>query len=181
MYRHALTRTRTPEAAEELVHDVFCYLRDWVSRLEEEGDTPRSLKAMGWKVLRNRLIDENKRARNRHHHEIDSAGGDPVPGVTTACDGPTGVRYAIDLGHIYRAAQYQIERLPPKLRDPFVAVEVDKSMTQKQYAKAHGISQPTVSRRIAKAREILQSFLTLPAPPTHDTVSPLQRQYRSVE
>lgn len=181
MYRHALTRTRTPEVAEEIVHDVFCSLRVWVSRIEAEGEPVRSLRAMGWSILRNRLIDENKRAYNRDHHSIDRAGGQPDPGCSTVCGGQRSARYEMEVRRAYDVAVGRIDLLPPQLRDAFMAVVKDRRVTQQQYADAHGISQAKVSRMIARAKALLRANLTLPGAPTFDGVSPLQRQYRTVE
>ncbi len=181
MYHHALSRSRTPEAAQDVVQEVFCRLRTWITRLEDQGDTPRSLKAMGWSILRNRLIDENRRVCNRNHHDIERAGGNPVRGLATAYSGQRSARYETEVRRAYRVATDRLRALSPKLRDAFEVVELNNRMSQQQYADAHGISQATVSRMLTRARAILRENLTLPGAPTHEGTSPLQRRYCTVE
>ncbi|MEP6619357.1 MAG: RNA polymerase sigma-70 factor [bacterium] len=142
----------TPDVAEELVQDLFCWLWDHRS----ENAVPASVKAYLFAALRNRAINHLRRERLSLDFKASTAKQGSVTPLHRDADADL---MAEDLSAALAVA---IRTLPTRCREVFSLVR-DDHLTYVEVADVLGISPKTVeihmSRALASLREQLAVWL----------------------
>lgn len=141
LLRYVERRVGNRATAEEIVQEAF------VRSLEHEGDVPDSV--LGWlhRVLRNAVIDHQRRAAvtSRRHEELAAE-------MASAEDEQEWTRVAC------RCVTELAATLKPEYEDVLRRVEID-GMAVKDYAAANAISASNAGVRVFRARKALRAQL----------------------
>lgn len=160
LYNFALRQVRTPEAAEDIVQDVFVRIVQNVETFKEEA----RFSTWAYTIARNLCIDHLRKRVHRKHASLDA----PAPGAEGEGEGtPLGERVAgsgagADRTAIGRQLQEHIkaavEALPEDQREVFLMRQVGE-LAFKEIAEIVGVSENTVKSRMRYALERLQAAL----------------------
>lgn len=146
LYHFSLKFLKSPELAEEAVHDVF--LKIWENR--KELDPARSLKGYLIKTCRNHVLNLMSRALREQlwKSEVLSAGSGQHMDTENA----------IVLSDYERLAEEAIAKLPPQRQKIFRLYRLEEKSLD-EIAESEGISKGTVKDHLLKATRQIRSFM----------------------
>ena len=145
---YALGFVRSQDAAEDVVQEVFVAL--WTHR--DRLASPDNLVGYLFRSVRNRSLNQLRRARVVSLHEEEAIRADPVTSPPPDRDA--------DLGEIERAVKAAVERLPPRSRQVF-RLSRDTGLTYPQIAETLGISIKTVETLMGRALKSIRERLAV--------------------
>ena len=142
--RFVLRFTRDLDAAEDVVQDAFVLLFEH----REDLDPTRSVRAYLYQTIRNRVIDQLRRAAIRQHTaRLDL----PRPQPATPLRG-------LEDSEVREAVERAIENLPDRAREAFILAYL-QDLTYREVADVMGISPKTVGHHISAALVQLRRVL----------------------
>lgn len=146
LHEHAYKKLGDREAANDLVHDLFCQL--WIKR--EEIEIKSSLAAYFYSAIRNKVL-------NRIAHEtIEAKYVDAISQYAQA-HVPT-PDYQLREKQFMEIIEREIAALPPKMRAVF-ELSRKSHLSHREIAGQLKISEETVKKQIKKALRILRGRL----------------------
>jgi RNA polymerase sigma-70 factor (ECF subfamily) len=148
----ALSYVGSPDAAEEIVHALFCWIWDHRHALQ----TPRSVRAYLFTAVRNRSRNfiRDERTRGEFLARLDAGDRSAVIGTTPATDSRV---VAHDLEVAIAAA---IGELPPRCREAFTLVR-EQGLSYADAATVLGIAPKTVEVHMSRALKLLRTKLAV--------------------
>lgn len=160
LFRFAYRHVRSEEDAAEIVAETFVRVHRKASDFN-----PRA-KVLTWvyTIATNLCHDFHRKAR-RHRilsffspvHETEGRGEGRSWAETIPDQGPSADEAVLRQDQL-RQVRQQIDRLPPKLKTPFI-LHVLEEHSQKDCAALLGVSEKTVETRIYRARKRLQAVV----------------------
>ncbi len=147
LYHFSLKFLKSPELAEETVHDVF--LKIWENR--HEIDPSRSLKGYLIKTCRNHILNLMSRALREQlwKSEIQSSAGSGQHIDT---------ENTVVLADYERLAEEAIAKLPPQRQKIFRLYRLEEKSLD-EIARSEGISKGTVKDHLLKATRQIRNFM----------------------
>lgn len=145
LYRFVLRTAKSPQLAEDVVHDVF--VKVWEHR--DKLDPEKSFQAWLFTVARNHLLNLIKRGA------LETAIVDEK--IKQSPSGRNGTWEDIlysESNHLFHEA---IRRLPEKRKQVFELCHV-KGLTYQETADQLGITESTVNSQMVKARRSIQDY-----------------------
>lgn len=144
IYLHALTYTKSPEFAEELVLDIFMKIWDNRERLPEIAHFPGYL----FILSRNQLVSAMRKRLEQPFTDMD----------LTQWESPgTGPDKHLELKEVQALLEKAIASLPPQQRTAFTLSRTD-GKTYDEIAAIMGITKRTVNFHIVGALNTLRHF-----------------------
>jgi RNA polymerase sigma-70 factor (ECF subfamily) len=131
---YLVRKVRSPEVAEDLLHDVFLKIHESASRLER-GDR---IESWIWAIARNALIDRQRRERP----------SEPIDQLPLRAEDPYDNRVA---GALRRTVRSFLECIPEPYREALVLADLE-GVPQTQLAQRLGLSHSGAKSRVQRAR-----------------------------
>ena len=142
--RFVLRYTRDADAAEDVVQDAFVLLYEH----REDLDPARSVRAYLYQTIRNRLVDQLRRAAvRRKNPSLDLLGPAPVTPLRR-----------LEGNEVREAVEHAIENLSDRAREAFELAYL-QDLTYREVADVMGISQKTVGHHVSAALAQLRQAL----------------------
>jgi RNA polymerase sigma-70 factor (ECF subfamily) len=147
----SLSYVGSPDAAEEVVHELFCWLWEHRHTLEE----PRSVRGYLFTAVRNRSHNHVRAERNRSRFldRLSSVGRSAMIGSAPPTDGRA---LAVDL---MASVDRSIAALPTRCREVFLLVRRQR-MTYAEAAAVLHIAPKTVEIHMGRAMKLLRRSLS---------------------
>jgi len=142
--RFVLRITRDLDTAEDIVQDAFVLLYEH----REDLDPTRSVRAYLYQTIRNRLIDQLRRAAVRQHVSLLDL---PMPSPATPLRGLEG-------REVRESVERAVENLPDRAREAFSLAYL-QDLAYREVAEVMGISPKTVGHHISAALAELRRVL----------------------
>ena len=148
LYYYALKFVKSPEIAEDIMHDVFVKLWEHATMLNPEA----SLQAYLYKMTRNSLLNLIKRG-NVEERIVEEI-------MNHAEQFTLNTEEQIQYRETLAQANKAIGELPPKRKQIF-EMSRDKGMTHRQIALQLEITDSTVNNQLVKAIKSIKNYLYL--------------------
>lgn len=143
--RSLLTRTLRDRHAAEDVAQESCVR---VLEMQHAGKPVSNLRALLHSTAYHLVIDRSRRARVRHHEDLDALHEDAHPAAPQASQPDE----ALASRQRARALVQTIESLPPRCREAFVLYKFD-GLSQAEIAARMGVSVNMVERHIMRGMD----------------------------
>jgi RNA polymerase sigma-70 factor (ECF subfamily) len=145
LYRYALTSTRDPDSAADLVQDTFVRAYSSLARCRDRERFAPWL----FRILRNRCIDHQKEHRRRDvplddRSEHASSIGNP--------------EREMDQSILRDALEHALSSLPETAREAFLLKHV-QGLSYEEIAEILEVGTSALKMRVARARDVLQGSL----------------------
>lgn len=141
LLRFVAARVRDPDAAEDIVHDVFVK----AYRHRDDLENRVNLRAWLYRITRNTIVDYYRSQRRTEELPDNLTLDDP------AADGDAERQLA-------RCLRPLMDELPPHYRDTLTLADLD-GLSQREVAAREGLSVSGVKSRVKRGRRMLRDVL----------------------
>lgn len=148
LYGYALKFVKSPEIAEDIIHDVFVSLWEHAATL----DAAYPIKSYLYKITRNAVLNLIKRGT------VEVRVVDEI--MTHAAQFSTNTAEHVQYRETLQQTKNAISELPPK-RKMIFEMSRDSGMTHRQIAQQLDITDSTVNNQLVKAIKSIRNYLYL--------------------